>query len=180
MTKISKYVSLKEVTHSNTAVAKGIDNTPSDEQLELIKKCAEKVFDPVREWVGGPVKINSVFRSPGLNAAIGGSNSSQHSVGLDDSKNSYGAAFDITDTYCLRGMTNKSNSEMFNFIINNLDFDQCIHEFGTPENPRWVHFSYRPDGKNRKQILIALKNSKGKTYYVPFEGNEDKVTLIDN
>jgi hypothetical protein len=82
-TMISKYVSLKEVTYSQTAISNCIDNTPSDKQLSLIKDTAVHVYDPVREWVGDSVKINSIFRGPKLNKKIGGSNSSQHCVGLN-------------------------------------------------------------------------------------------------
>ncbi len=165
--KVSDYVSYKEVTHSNTAVSRGIENYPSEDQLILIEYAAKKVFDPLREWVGGPVKINSVFRSAALNKAIGGSNSSQHSVGLDPIKNSYGAAFDIDDDYYWKGVTTKSNADMFHYIKDNLDFDQLIWEFGTNENPKWVHFSFRPDGKNRKEVLKALKKG-GRTMYEIF------------
>lgn len=166
---VSKYVSYKEVIFSETALRNDINNNPSKEQLELIKECAKKVFDPLREWVGGQVKINSIFRSIALNLKIGGSNSSQHSVGLDKLKNSYGSAIDIDDTY-----GHKSNSEMFHYIKDNLDFDQLIAEFPDKEgNPSWVHLSYRPDGKNRKQILVAIKNPK--TTYVPYKGNENKI-----
>jgi hypothetical protein len=156
MAKVSKYVSLKEVTRSNTALRKGIDNTPTFEQLERIKTLAKAVFDPLREWVGGAVKINSGFRSRALNMAIGGSSTSQHCA-------NNGAAFDIDDTF-----GHKTNAEMFNYIKDNLDFDQMIWEFGTDENPDWVHVSYVSSKHNRKQILRAKKNSKNKTYYEVF------------
>jgi len=170
MTKVSKYVTLREVTFSDTAVRKGIDNIPSTDQLELIKVAAEKVFDPLREWVNGPVKINSVFRGDKLNKAIGGSKTSQHCVGLDPKLNSYGAAFDVDDNFYHSSITDKDNNDMFHFIKDHLDFDQLIWEFGNKHNPNWVHFSYRPD-KNRKQVLIAVKQS-GKTVYLPYKGNE--------
>ena len=166
--KVSKYVSYKEVIFSRTALRNDIDNNPSDKQLDLIIECAKNVFDPLREWVGGPVKINSVFRSKDLNKKIGGSQSSQHSVGLDKSKNSYGAALDLDDTY-----GHKTNREMFHYIKDNLDWDQIIWEFGNSKNPDWVHVSYRPDGKNRKQILIA-KYDKPK--YVFYKGNEHLIS----
>lgn len=168
--KVSKYVSYDEVTYSQTAIRNAIDNDPSPEQLELIKEWAENLFDPLREWVGGPVKLNSVFRSADLNKKIGGSQSSQHSVGLDPSKNSYGAAGDIDDTY-----GKKPNRDMFHYIKDKLDFDQLIWEFGDSRNPNWVHASYRPDGKNRKQVLIAYR-SGGKVKYVPLEGNEHRIS----
>jgi zinc D-Ala-D-Ala carboxypeptidase len=150
--KISNFVSLKEVTRSNTATRKGIENTPNDEQLARIKVLAVTVFDQLRAWVGGPVKINSGFRSEALNKAIGGSKTSQHCA-------NNGAAFDIDDTF-----GHKTNAEMFEYIKNNLRFDQLIWEFGDENNPDWIHVSYN-EGNNRGQILYAKKNSQNKTYY---------------
>ena len=178
MSKVSKYVSLSEVTHSNTAKSKGLDNTPTEEQLELIKSAAENVFDKLREASKGPVKINSVFRGPELNKAIGGSKTSQHCVGLDPDSRSYGAAFDVDDYYWTRGLNEMNNTEMGDYIRENLDFDQLIYEFPINGYPKWIHFSYRPDGKNRKQVLIATKRS-GKTKYLPYDGNEDLIKNPD-
>lgn len=168
---VSKYVSLKEVTHSNTAISRGIDNSPNESQLALIKECATNVFDPLREASGGPIKINSCFRSDALNKAIGGSKTSQHCVGLEPSERSYGAAFDIDDNYWVRGLNQMNNTEMGDYIRENLDFDQLIYEFPINGYPKWIHFSYRPDGKNRKQVLIATKIN-GKTKYLSYKGNE--------
>jgi hypothetical protein len=174
---VSKYVSYEEVIHSNTAKNKGLDNNPTNEQLELIRECAVNVFDPLR-IAGGPTKINSVFRGPELNKAIGGSSSSQHCVGLDPSKNSYGAAFDVDDYYWTRGKNHMNNTEMGDYIRENLDFDQLIYEFPVNGYPKWIHFSYRPDGKNRKQVLIATKRN-GKTTYLPYKGNEHLIKNPD-
>jgi hypothetical protein len=149
---ISTHVTYKEVTYSPTAIKNGINNDPNDEQLENIKKCANVIFEPLREWVGGPIRINSCFRSLKLNKKIGGANSSQHLA-------NNGAAFDIDDDY-----GHKTNKEMFFYIWDNLEFDQLIFEFGTDKNPDWVHFSYN-EGKNRKEVLRA-KTIKGKTVYV--------------
>ena len=184
--KVSKYVSLNEVTYSQTAIKHDLDNDPSDEQLGLIRVLALNVFDTVREWVGGPVKINSAFRGKELNVRIGGSKTSQHCVGLDPNHRSYGAAFDIDDTF-----GHKTNREMFHYIKENLEFDQLIYEFpdeGDDNNARWLHVSYRPDG-NRNNILIAVKRPvldkdgnpviksngkpKLKTKYLPYVGNEN-------
>ena len=90
MDKISKHISYKEATRSNTALRRGIDNIPDVEELENMKLIAEKVFEPLREHVGGPIKINSFYRSPELNVAIGGSKKSQHCKGQ---------AIDLDDTY---------------------------------------------------------------------------------
>jgi len=149
--KISEHVSYIEATKSNTAVRKGIENIPSGEQMENIKLLCDHVFEPLRSHVGGPIAINSVFRSPQLNKAIGGASSSQHCA-------NNGAAMDIDDTY-----GSMSNADMFEFVKNHLDFDQMIWEYGNEKNPDWVHVSYKKSG-NRKQILKCSK-AKGRTVY---------------
>jgi len=148
---ISKNISYKEGVHSNTAIRRGIDNVPNEEQLSNMKLLAEKVFQPLREWVGKPIKINSFFRSPKLNTAIGGSSKSQHCKGQ---------AIDIDDTF---GYV--SNAEMYHWIKKNLDFDQMIWEFGDNDNPNWVHISYVSPEENRNRCLKAYKD-KGKTKYM--------------
>ena len=148
--KVTEHVSYKEVVKSNTATRRGIENIPSGEQMENIKLLCENVFEPLREHVGGPIAINSLFRSVELNRAIGGSSTSQHCA-------MNGAAMDIDDTYGIM-----SNADMFEFI-KKLDFDQLIWEYGDDENPDWVHISYKKNG-NRKQILKCSK-VKGKTVY---------------
>ena len=147
---ISKHISYKEGVHSNTAIRRGIDNTPTDDQLYFMEIVAEEVFEPLREWVGGPIKINSFYRCPELNTAIGGSATSQHCKGQ---------AMDIDDTFC-----KATNAEMYNFIKENLDFDQMIWEFGDDDNPAWVHVSYVSAEKNRNRCLKAYKEN-GKTKY---------------
>ena len=147
---ISEHISYKESANSITAIRRGIDNTPNDEQLSNMELIAEKVFEPLRKWVGGPIKINSFFRSVKLNKAIGGSNKSQHCKGQ---------AIDIDDTF---GVV--ANSDMYNYIKNNLDFDQMIWEFGDDEEPNWVHVSYVSKEDNRNRCLRASKNN-GKTVY---------------
>jgi len=150
---ISPHISYKEATYSSTAVRLGIDNSPTLEQLDNMKALADKVFEPLRAWVGEPIQINSFFRSYQLNKAIGGSGSSQH-LAVD-----YAAAIDIDDTFC-----KKTNKEMFDWICDNVVFDQLIWEFGTDINPDWVHISYRNKGVNRLQVLRAYKNG-GRTVY---------------
>ena len=148
---ISKHISYKEVVHSNTAIRRGIDNTPTDDQLYFMEIVAEEVFEPLREWVGGPIKINSFYRCPELNTAIGGSATSQHCKGQ---------AMDIDDTF-----GKATNAEMYNFIKEHLDFDQMIWEFGDDDNPNWVHVSYVSPEKNRNRCLKAYKEN-GKTKYM--------------
>ena len=147
MSNISKHITLKEATYSATGEAKKIDNSPTAEHLASMKLLAEKVFEPVREWYGKPIKINSFYRSKALNLAIPGSSlTSQHSKG---------EAMDMD--------TASDNKKIFEYIKNNLDFDQMIWEFGTTENPDWVHVSYKALG-NRKQILRAKKVNGKSTY----------------
>lgn len=148
--KISKHISGREAIESYTAKRRGIENIPSEYELTNMVAIAENVFEPLREWVGGPIKINSFFRSVELNKAIGGSSRSQHCEGR---------AIDIDDTYGW-----KSNAEMYNYIKNNLDFDQLIWEFGTDDNPDWVHVSYVSVDGNRRRCLKAEKTN-GKTTY---------------
>ena len=148
---ISKHISYKEGTNSITAIRRGIDNIPNDEQLDNMELIAEKVFEPLRKWVGGPIKINSFFRCPDLNKAIGGSRKSQHCQGQ---------AIDIDDTYKV-----VANSDMYNYIKNNLDFDQLIWEFGDDDNPNWLHVSYVSKEENRNRCLKAYKE-QGKSKYM--------------
>ena len=150
MKNISKHVSYEEGVRSNTALRLGIENTPRAEQLEKMSVVANEVFEPLREWVGGPIKINSFFRCYKLNKAIGGSKTSQHMSGQ---------AMDIDDTFGC-----KTNAEMFNYVKDNLDFDQMIWEFGDDDNPDWVHISFESKEENRNRCLKAYKE-KGKTKY---------------
>jgi hypothetical protein len=151
MQRISKNISYKEGVYSITANRLGLENKPNDEQLANMKTIAEKVFQPLREWVGGPIKINSFFRSPELNKKIGGSKTSQHCKGQ---------AIDIDDVYGY-----KTNAEMYAWIKENLNFDQMIWEFGTDMNPNWVHISYVSEEDNRNRCLKAYKDDMGRTKY---------------
>ena len=147
---ISKHISDKEGVYSRTAIRLNIDNVPNEKQLANMKLLAENIFEPLRAYVGGPIKINSFFRSPELNKAIGGSGKSQHC---------HGQAIDIDDTF-----GRMTNAEMFEFIREHLDFDQMIWEFGNDDNPDWVHVSYVSEEDNRNRCLLAYKDN-GKTKY---------------
>jgi hypothetical protein len=151
MQRISKHVSYKEGVYSITALRLGLKNDPSDDHLYNMIKVSENVFEPLRTHVGGPIKINSFYRGPELNKAIGGSAKSQHC---------HGQAIDIDDTF-----GHASNAEMFNWIKANCDYDQMIWEFGTDENPNWVHVSYVSEEANRKRCLKAYRKD-GKTKYM--------------
>jgi zinc D-Ala-D-Ala carboxypeptidase len=148
--KISDHISYTEAIKSNTATRRGIDNTPGDYEITNMVGIAENIFEPLRKWVGGPIKINSMFRCEELNTAIGGSSRSQHCQGR---------AIDVDDTF-----GNKTNAEMFNYIKENLNFDQLIWEFGDDTNPDWVHVSYVSKEENRNRILKASRIN-GKTTY---------------
>ena len=148
---ISRHISDKEGVYSTTATRRGIDNTPDKEHLDNMKLLAEKIFEPLRKWVGGPIRINSFYRGPELNKAIGGSSKSQHCKGQ---------AMDIDDNGC-----HKTNAEMYAWIKGNVEFDQMIWEFGDDDNPNWVHVSYVSPEENRNRCLKAYKEN-GKTKYM--------------
>jgi pectate lyase len=150
MSRISKHISYKEATYSPTAERKGITNSPEDFQIQRMIDLAENVFEPCREYFKEPIYINSFFRSITLNSVIGGSTTSQHCAG---------EAFDIR----LGHNSEFSNKDLFDFIKDNLEFDQLIWEFGNDNEPKWIHVSYRKE-QNRKQVLRA-KRIDGKVRY---------------
>ena len=147
---ISEHISDKEGVYSRTALRLGINNKPNTRQLRNMELLADEIFEPLREFVGGPIKVNSFFRSPELNEKIGGSKTSQHCKGQ---------AIDIDDVYGY-----KTNAEMYAWVKENLNFDQMIWEFGNDENPDWVHVSYVSPQENRNRCLKAYKH-QGKTKY---------------
>jgi zinc D-Ala-D-Ala carboxypeptidase len=147
---LSKNLSLAEMISSESAKRNGIKNEPTAEHLDNMKKLATNVFQPIRDHFNTPIHISSGYRSLALNKAIKGSLSSQHCSG---------EAMDID----MDG-TDITNAKIFNYIKDNLVFDQLIWEFGTDKNPDWVHVSYESKGKQRKQILKAIKKN-GKTAY---------------
>jgi zinc D-Ala-D-Ala carboxypeptidase len=150
MTKLSKNFTLQEFIKSQTALRLGIDNTPGEEHLASAKALFENVVQKVREKFG-PTVINSGYRGPELNKAIGGSATSQHCKG------------EAADIEC----PGTPNYDVAKFIEDELDYDQLILEFYTPGIPDsgWVHVSYKSEG-NRKQSLTAMKEN-GKTVYKP-------------
>ena len=146
--KLSQNFSLKELVASQTADRKGIDNTPTDEHIENLKLLCENVLQPIRdEW--GVVSVSSGYRSQALCQAIGSVSTSQHARGQ------------AADFECY----SVDNRELFDWITQNLKFDQAILEFydGDP-NSGWIHVSYNEEG-NRKQTLRAFRNDAGKTQY---------------
>lgn len=148
---LSPHFTLEEFTNSPTAKARGIPNIPNPERLKNMMDLAQTILEPVRAHFGKPIKINSGYRSPELNQAIGGSTTSQHS-------NGQAVDFEIDGI---------SNAEVAEWITNNLPYDQCILEFWVANagpNAGWIHVSYKRGGFNRKQKLIAFKNGS-KTVY---------------
>ena len=150
MERISEHISYREAIKSNTASRLGIDNTPSDYEITNMVGVAFNVFEPLRKYVGGPIRINSFYRCEELNRAIGGSSRSQHCEGR---------AIDLDDT-----LGYKTNAEMYQYIKENLSFDQLIWEFGDDTNPDWIHVSYVHPDENRKRCLRA-ERINGKTTY---------------
>ena len=149
--KLSNNLSVKEVTKSNTAKRFGIDNRPTIEHLQNLKAIALNIFQPARNHFKKPIFVSSGYRSEDLNEKIGGSKTSQHSKGQ---------ALDL-DAHTFGGLTNK---KLFDFISEHLEFDQIIWEFGTDEEPDWVHVSYVSSGINRGESLKAYK-ANGITKY---------------
>ena len=149
---LSKNLTLAEVTKSTTAKRLGIDNTPDEWTTENLRQVAINIFQPLRDSFGCPIYVSSGYRLAELNTAIGGSSRSQHVEGraLDLDADVYGRC---------------TNSQIFKWIKENLEFDQLIWEFGDSDNPDWVHVSYVYDGINRKRCLKACRDDNGKTYY---------------
>ena len=150
---LSKNLSLAEMTISYEAKRRGITNNPTQDHLANMKKLAENVFQPIREHFKSPIHISSGYRSLTLNKAIKGAATSQHCSG---------EAMDID----MDG-TSITNAQIFNYVKDNLVFDQLIWEFGTDKNPDWVHVSYESTGKQRKQILKAIRKN-GKASYINY------------
>ena len=147
--RLSENFTMAEFTKSQTAERRGIDNTPEGEHLDAAVALFENVVQKVRDHFG-PTVINSGYRSPELNEAVGGSSRSQHCKG---------EAADIE-------VPGVPNAELAEWIRDNLEFDQLILEFYTPGIPDsgWVHVSYLADGKNRGECLTATRID-GKTEY---------------
>ena len=145
---------LSELTKSDTAIRKGINNNPSGEQIEKLKLLCENILQPVRDHFGR-VKITSGFRSVELCLAINSSANSQH------------ARAEAADFEC----PGVDNAALADWIKRELPYDQLILEFYTPGEPNsgWIHCSYT-EGTPRASFLHAFR-SEGKTKYKPIIGN---------
>ena len=152
--RLSENLDLSEMIKSDTAIRHGIKNYPTDGHLGNMIMWAENIFQPIRDYFGEPIFISSGYRSRELNNLISGSLQSQHCVGQ---------AGDIDQDH---RMTTVSNADVFNFILNYLDYDQLILEYPDEyDNPSWVHVSYVSEEKNRNQPLVAVKEDKITKYY---------------
>lgn len=152
--KVSPHFALWELTKSSTAKRRGISNKPDARALDRLRLLCEAILEPVRELVGKPIRVNSGYRSPELNAAIGGSKSSQHMKGEAADVEVWGLS-NLEFARLIRGST--------------LPFDQLILEHHEPEegpNSGWVHVSTRPVDP-RGQVLTAMRDPQGRTIYVP-------------
>ena len=157
--KLSKNFSLKELTASQTAERKGINNNPNDDQITALQKLCENILQPVRDHYASPVTVSSGFRSEELCVAIGSSVNSQHAKGQ-------AADFEIFGV---------PNAELAKWIIENLDYDQLILEFHKTDEPNsgWIHCSWIPEGR-RASFLHAYR-SEGKTKYKPILGSAREI-----
>lgn len=135
MENISKNITYKEATHSNTAIKRKIENKPDADTIVRMKLVAEKCFQPLREWYGKEIKINSFYRSPKLNSAVGGASKSQHVKG---------EAIDLT------AGSVEENKKLYKWICDNLEFDQAIWEYGG----KWIHVSYKE--KNNRNMKFNI------------------------
>ena len=144
--KLSAHLDLSEVTRSDSAKRNGISNMPTPDHIENFKLLAENVFEPIRKHFGVPIRISSGYRSKELNDKTkGASKTSDHC---------FGRAIDIDNDG-----TSITNKQIFNFIKDNLKYKQLIFEFGTDENPAWVHVSYDPNNlKNETLKAVKVNN----------------------
>ena len=149
--RLSKNLTLREATKSITASRLGIENKPDTWEVKNLSMIASEVFQKVRDHFGVPIGVSSGYRSKELNMAVGGSKHSQHVQGraLDVDADIYGKV---------------TNAEIFNYIKDNLDFDQLIWEYGTATEPDWIHVSYIRANENRKRCLRAVKEDGVTTY----------------
>jgi len=141
---ISKHISYKESTQSQTATRLGIDNTPNETELFAMENAANMTFEQVREWYGKPIIVSSFFRSKALNEAVKGSSTSDHVNG-----------------YAIDMDTENDNRLLFEWCMKNLEFDQLIWEFGG----KWVHISYRLDSTQNRNMVLDASVVNGKTVY---------------
>ena len=148
-----RYFTIEELEHSDTATKYKIDNTSNGETRTNLIKLIELLLDPIRTKWGKPIKVNSGYRCSKLNRMVGGVSTSQHVLG---------EAADITVG------SPEENRKLFEMILSmNILFDQLILEDGG----KWIHISlkWRVVSKNRREVLLGIRNSKGKMYYTKYQ-----------
>lgn len=145
---LTLHVSVAEFERSDAAIKHGISNKMNEFEKERAIELCKNVFEPIRAYVGKPIRINSGFRSAALNKRIGGAKTSQHVLG---------EAMDL----------DLHDRDLFEWILDNVEYDQAIYEAGNDEEADWFHISYRK-GRNRKQALRMIKKG-GKSTYVPYK-----------
>lgn len=152
MPQVSPHFSLRELTYSQSAERKGIDNTPPPEVVENLKALCTVILEPLRAAVGA-ITITSAYRSPALNKIVGGNSKGQHPLGQ------------AADIECF-ALSTRALAERV--IALNVPFDQLIMEFVSDKdaNAGWVHVSHKKEGGNRGQILRAERDAAGKTVYL--------------
>lgn len=136
--KITKNFSLIELISSDTAKRENISNMPGNKEMSNLVELCENVLQPLRNFMGKSIKVNSGYRSPKLNTKIGGSRTSSHMKG------------EAADIEC---DNDNFNIKMFKFILENLQFDQCIIYKSKYGRPRFVHVSFSKI-ENRKQSML--------------------------
>lgn len=168
MKKLSEHISYLEATRSATALRLGIDNTPDDRQITVMRHLAINVFEPLRNHFKTPIRVSSFYRSPILNRKIGGASKSDHMVQGDV------AAIDL-DNDPFENWTGVSNADIFWYIYDNLDYYKLIWEFGDNEKPSWVHISFSlDDQKNKRKHTYHAHKPKGRTVYSLFDESKFK------
>lgn len=161
MKKISKYLTLEEATRSNTARRNGLSNQPGPLELVNIEDTARKLYDPIVDHFGLKPFLHCFFVTQAVNNLRAGAYSkSKHVKGI-----AFDADYDNVPEAAERGIT---NSQVFYFVFNNLDFDAIIWEMGNDENPEWLHLQYE-EGKNRRLIVLAYRDGNGEVQYEYFK-----------
>lgn len=147
---IGHFLTLAECTKSNTAIKFGIPNIPYADDILAMQKFVEKVYEPLCEKFNCKIPFSSFYRSPSLNKRVSGSSpTSQHCLG-----EAMDLDFDINPDLKV------SNKQLFDYVCNNMEFDQVINEF----NYSWIHISYSSTGKNRNMILESYRKGNGIAY----------------
>lgn len=151
---LSQFMSLEEAIRSATAERHGIENTPNDDQMANMIFVSNNIFDCIREFVQSQLTCSSFLRVPELNRILGSSDRSFHT---------FGAAIDLK-----RIGSSYTYKQIFDFIRNELMFSELIWEFGTEDEPAWVHVAYLP-GDERKMVKRAIRLESGRSKIVPFD-----------